>query len=107
MRPTAKDVAAFLGTENPGEGWTTKVETTIGIVEQMVRSYVRGNGFSELGEPNDALAAVIVTATARLMGNPQGVRTQTSGPFQVTHGQFDGFTLAEIGILHQYRRRAC
>ena len=106
-RPTPADVAAFVGVTSPGEGWTAKASSTIGIVEQMVRAYVRGNGFDELGEPNDALAAVIVTATARLMANPELTRQQSAGPYSITHGLFNGWTLPEIAVLHGYRRRAC
>lgn len=105
MIPDSSALAAFVGTENPGEGWQAKADLTIGIVTEMVRAYVRGNGFDEYGDPNESLGAVIVSASARLMANPELTRQQTAGPFSISHGTFNGWTLPELAILHTYRRR--
>ena len=107
VNPSAEAVAAFVGTDTPGEGWTAKANTTLGIVTQMVHSYTRGNGFEAYNEPNEALGAVIVSASARLMANPELTRSQTAGPFTINHGTFNGWTLPELAILHAYRRRTC
>ncbi|KYH43679.1 hypothetical protein [Branchiibius sp. NY16-3462-2] len=106
MSATAWDVAAFTGGDVSSAGWTAKAEATIAIVEQMVRAYTRGQGFDETGDANDALTAVIVSSTARLMANPEGTKTQTAGTFSVSYGTFNGWTLPELAILNQYRRRA-
>lgn len=96
----------FVGQDEPAPGWLKKVEETLGIVLLMVRSYTRGVGFDESGDPNDALGAVIITCTARLSANPELQRQSTQGPFSVTHGLFNGWTLPELAVLNAYRKRA-
>jgi hypothetical protein len=73
----------------------------------MARAYTRGHGFDD-GEPNEELAAVITTATARFIGNPtQLSRADTIGPFTTDiRGGFTGWTLAELFVLNRYRKRA-
>jgi hypothetical protein len=46
------------------------IETVVPIVTVMARAYTRGRGFTD-GEPNEVIAAVIVTAAARLAGNTE------------------------------------
>ncbi len=62
------DVAAFLG-----QGSDTTLVALAGevapVITAMVASYTRGRGFDD-DEPNDELAAVITTASARLVANP-------------------------------------
>ena len=105
MTPVAEDVAAFLGTEAT-PAFAKKADSHLEVVSTMVWAYTRGNGFDEARRPNDVVAAVIVSATARLMSNPDLTRQQSVGQFQTTHGQFNGFTLPELAVLHLYRRRA-
>ena len=73
----------------------------------MARGYTRDRGF-ENGEPADDLAAVIVTATARLLANPDQVPNDvTAGSFSKrTYAGFTGWSLAETFILDRYRKRA-
>ena len=66
--------------------------------------YVREAGFT-LGIPDDDLAAVIVTSSARYVSNPLA-QWRRRGPFSVRQGIFKGWTLPELAILHAYRRRA-
>ena len=77
------------------------------IVTVLAKSYTRGRGFDG-NEPNEEIAAVIVTASARLAANPaQLSSTNTTGPFsQNVVGGFNGWTLAEQYVLNRYRVRA-
>lgn len=98
------DVAAFLGRSTD----TTVVALAgehLPIVTAMVRAYVQGAGFTA-GIPDDDLAAVIVSSTARYVMNPAGTIAETVGPFSVRYGVFNGWTLPELAIMHQYRRRS-
>lgn len=109
--PRAQDVAAFLGVDDPAT--MSKAEQHVPIVTAFVRAYTRGGGFDGDGTgtgggyyPNQDVAAVITSATARLVQNPSLARSQTTGPYSVSPGILDGFTLPELAVLHQYRRRA-
>ncbi|KUI43911.1 hypothetical protein AU197_21135 [Mycobacterium sp. IS-1590] len=102
----AEQVLLFLGRpdDTSVEG---SAEQAIPVITTMVKAYTRGNGFDVLGEPNEELEAVIVTATARLVTNPgQLAHDQAAGPFtQSLRGGFTGWTLAELAVLNRYRRR--
>lgn len=105
MYPYADDVVAFLG--GPVEGHdVAQIETHIRVASMMVKGYTRGRGFDEDGTPADDVAAVIVSCAARLYRNPTLDRNQTAGPFQTSPGIFNGWTLAELAILNNYRVRA-
>ena len=102
--PSPDDVAAFLG--KSGDAFTLALaEQHLPVVSAMVRAYVRGNGFDDMGNPANDLALVIVASTARLVSNPEHTQGTTSGAFSIRHGIFDGWTLPELAILHGYRRR--
>jgi hypothetical protein len=81
-------------------------ELAIPIITAMARAYTRGHGFDD-GEPNEEVAAVITTATARFIGNPtQLSRADTIGPFTTDiRAGFTGWTLAELFVLNRYRKR--
>ena len=104
MTPTAHEVAAFLGR---GDDTTViaAAQVQLPVVTAMVRRYVRGRGFTN-GEPDDDLAAVILSSTARLVVNPTHTEYQAAGTFQIREGTFKGWTLPELAILHSYRARA-
>lgn len=104
MMPLPSDVARFLGQGDNTELVALSVEH-LPIVTAMVRRYVRGAGFTGT-DPDDDLAAVIVSSTARLVKNPTNDTLQVAGPFTVRPGTFDGWTLPELAILHSYRKRA-
>ncbi len=97
-----QDVADFLG-----QGDDATVVALAGehlpIVTAMARAYTRGNGFTGL-TPNDDVAAVLVTATARLMANPEQIEARTGEVF--IRGGFTGWSLAETFVLNRYRARA-
>ena len=75
-------------------------------VAAFVRAYTRGRGFAADGTPEPEVAAVIVTATARLLANPTGTVSEALGPFNVRHSVFNGFNLVEVLVLNNFRRRA-
>jgi hypothetical protein len=83
------------------------IELAVSIITAMARAYTRGHGFDD-GEPNDELAAVITTATARFIGNPNQISmSQSSGPFTMdVRSYLAGWTLAELFVLNRYRRQA-
>lgn len=101
---TGQDVADFLG--KSGDGATAALAGEhVSIITAMARSYTRGRGFDpETGDPAEDVAAVIVTATARLLSNP-GQLAHSMGPFAL-HGGFTGWSLAETFVLNRYRKRA-
>lgn len=103
--PSPQNVADFLGRGDDAQLVALAGEH-LPIVTAMVERYVRRRGFDVNGEPDDAIAAVIVSSTARLVVNPAHTEYQASGPFQIREGRFSGWTLPELAILHSYRRRA-
>lgn len=102
MAVTGETIAAFLG-----QGTDPELVALAGqhatIVTAMARAYTRGNGFTD-AEPNDEITAVITTATARLVANPEQINT-TTGSVAV-NGGFTGWTLAELFVLNRYRKKA-
>lgn len=99
---TGKRVADFLG-----GGDDTNLVTLAGnhadVVTSFARAYTRGEGFTDDG-PNDEIAAVIITASARLVANPEQLSTDI-GTVSTRNG-FSGFTLTEQIVLNRYRKRA-
>lgn len=96
--PTGVDLLAFLDKE-------TKADQVVAAVTEMAKGYTRGRGFTA-DAPEPDIGAVIITASARLYENPQGVVSQAMGPLAVEHGQFTGWTVAELIVLNRYRERA-
>lgn len=105
VRPpvTGLEVAEFTG-DGADEGAVALAGEAVKVVTAMVRSYTRGRGFEYQGYVMEDLAAVIVTASARLMANPDQLRSQVGG-VSIYNG-FTGFSLAETFVLNRYRRRA-
>lgn len=99
---TGQDVAAFLGQGDNPELVALAGEHAA-IVTAMVKAYTRDNGF-EAGVPGDDLAAVITTATARLVSNPGQIRYGVGGVQMFE--SFQGFSLAETFVLNRYRKKA-
>ncbi|QNK52357.1 hypothetical protein H7F30_12245 [Dermacoccus sp. PAMC28757] len=97
---TGQDVADFLG-QGDDEQFVALAGQSVTIITAMARAYTRGNGFGN-GMPEDDLAAVITTATARLVANPEQLRVTIGG---VQTDGFQGWTLAELFVLNRYRRR--
>ena len=103
--PLPEDVAAFLG--RTGDAATVDLAVHhLPAVTAMVRAYTRGRGFDQGGNPADDLALVIVSSCARLVVNPEHTVEQSTGPFSIRQAIFNGWTLPELAVLHQYRKRA-
>lgn len=100
--PTGADVAAFLGQGDDPELVALAGEH-VPIIVAMARAYTRGGGFHETQVAAD-VAAVITTATARLIANPEQI-VQTVGGTRIGEG-FSGWSLAETFVLNRYRKRA-
>lgn len=100
--PSAQDVADFLGQGNDSTV-VALAEEALPVITAMARAYTRGNGFT-MSQPNDEIGAVVTTATARLMANPDQVQYRAGEvSFQ---SAFTGWTLAELFVLNRYRKRA-
>lgn len=99
---TGQTVANFLGQGADG-GLVTLAQDHAAIVTQMARAYTRDGGFTD-GVPNVEIAAVITTAAARLVSNPEQLAT-TVGTVSI-RGGFSGWTLAERLTLNRYRKQA-
>lgn len=104
MIVTGQTVADFLG-----RGDDTALVALAGehaaIVTAMTRAYTRGGGFDDTGAlPNEEIAAVITTATARLVANPEQLRYGVADVQM--NDAFKGFNLAETFVLNRYRRKA-
>ena len=101
--PTEDDVAALLNTTPNAD----QVDAALHVVSALAKSYTRGAGWDDAGEPADDLAAVILTATIRLLTNPTQIQSESMGPFAVQYGNnFQGWSTAELATLNRYRVRA-
>ena len=95
-------VAAFVG--QPGNpDVVATAEAQVPIVAEYVRGFTRGRGFRD-EFPAGPLRAVIVSGVARLATNPEQVAHFQTGDYSERPAQLAGWTLAELGVLHRYRR---
>ncbi|MEZ5202731.1 MAG: hypothetical protein R2742_16180 [Micropruina glycogenica] len=99
---TGQMVADFLG-QGDDSSLVALAGDHAAIVTALARSYTRGRGFAE-AEPTEDIAAVIVTATARLVANPEQLASDV-GSVSV-RGGWQGWNLAEQIVLNRYRVRA-
>jgi hypothetical protein len=98
------DLGALLGrTVTPEQG-----VAVLQVITAMAKAYTRGQGFNPAGEPNDALAAIILTASARLISNTTGLLyDEAEGPSSLSYrSAFSGWSVAELFVLNRYRVRA-
>lgn len=100
----AAAIVAFAGLPSSPELLALAQEHAQNVTLQ-VRGFTRGRGFSDEGEPADDIRAVIVSAAARSMANPSGMKRMRLGVTDYTPGTYAGWTLAELAILHNYRKR--
>ena len=103
MMPQPQDIADFLG-QGDDSTLVALAGEALPIITAMARAYTRGNGFDDLGHPNDEIEAVITTATARMVTNPSQIPTDI-GSVSV-RGGFTHWTLAEQFVLNRYRKKA-
>src|SRR5690606_21952118 len=96
-------VAKFLdGADDPA--LVELAEEHAAVMTALVRAYTRGRGFGADGEPVEDVRAVIVTATARLVSNPEQADNYAGGAG--VRGRLVGFWLPEQIVLNAYRRRS-
>lgn len=99
---TGQSVAEFLG-----QGDDTDLVALAGqhaaIITALARSYTRGRGFAG-AVPAEDIAAVITTATARLVANPDQLAADYGSVSM--RGGWMGWNLAEQIVLNRYRVRA-
>lgn len=95
-------LAAYLGRpDRPATLATARAQ--LPVVIEFVRGYTRGREW--LGYvPPYPLRSVIVSATARLVANPEQVRQYGIADYSETPAVLNGYTLAELGTLRRYRR---
>lgn len=105
---TGADVAEFMNMR--GDAAVTATATTqLATVTLLARAYTRGHGFGYVDSkhtnrlPNDEIRAVILTATARLVANPEQIAYSVGG-VGFREG-FHGWSLAELQVLNRYRPR--
>lgn len=100
--PTGEDVATFLGLDDD-PSVVALAQEHAPIIKAMAQAYTRGRGF-EGGNVSEDIAAVLTTATARLVANPEQIHYQ-AGSARIS-GAFNGWTLPETFVLNRYRKRA-
>ena len=100
--PTGEDIAEFLG-QSDDPAVAALAGEHIVIITAMARAYTRGKGFYG-NDVADDIAAVLTTATARLVANPEQLH-YAAGAARIS-GAFNGWTLAETFVLNRYRKRA-
>lgn len=96
----AVDVLAFLG--QPAS-LTTQAEAVVDVIATMAQDYTRGRGFVA-GEPTPVVAKVIVSASARLLANPEQIEFQTGSV--AIRSAFDGWSPLEKTLLNSVRKVA-
>lgn len=104
--PSWQEVTTFLGREGDA-GFQALAEKHVELVVAFVRAYTRGRGFVIANGAEmmaEDLRAVVITGTARLVTNPAQLERETSAEYTAV-GSFAGWTLPELAVLHQYRRR--
>lgn len=97
-----QQVAAFLG-QGDNEQLVALAGEAVPIITAMAKAYTRDGGFDG-PLPNEEIEAVITTATARLIANPEQIRSTIGGVQQ--NDRFAGWSLAETFVLNRYRKKA-
>ena len=78
----------------------------IPTVATYVYGYTRGRGWNEDGSPVGPLCAVIVSASARLVTNPEQLFHYALGDYTERPAVLTGWTLTELAVLRRYRKIA-
>lgn len=101
--PAGQTVADYLGAGDDPQ-LVALCSQHAAIVTALARSYCRGKGFTVDG-PFEDVAAVITTASARMVANPEQSTIQ-AGEISGRDRGFQGWNLAELAVLNRYRGRA-
>lgn len=101
--PTGQTIADYLGAGDDAS-LVALCTQHVAVTTALARSYCRGGGFNG-AEPLEDVAAVITTATARMVANPEQSTIQ-AGEVTGRDRGFQGWNLAELAVLNRYRGRA-
>lgn len=109
----AAEVAVHLGREDadggPDMATVALARGHVETVAAYAHAYTFGRGFTVdsdgNGEPAHDVARVIVAAAARLTTNPEQVSVYSAGDYSERPAVFTGWTVAEQGVLHRWRKR--
>ena len=96
-------VTAFLGQSPLNTVFAAQATEHVAVIAQMAGDYTRGAGFVA-GVPAPALVKVMVTASARLLANPEQIPFQTGSV--AIRGAFEGWSPLEKILLNTYRKTA-
>lgn len=96
-------VTAFLGQSHLNTRFAAQAVEHVAVIAEMVADYTRGAGFTA-GVPSGSLKKVIVTASARLLANPEQLQFQTGSV--AIRGAFEGWSPLEKILLNTYRKTA-
>lgn len=96
----ATDVRAFL---NQPTSMQAQAEAVVGVISAMAEDYTRGKGFVD-GEPTNLVSKVIISASARLLANPDQIEF-TTGSVTI-RSSFDGWNTIEKTLLNSIRKAA-
>lgn len=97
-------VTAFLGQSSADTRFAAQAAEHVAVIAEMAYEYTRGKAFDSSGVPLALAKRVIITASARLLANPEQIQYQT-GTVAI-RGAFTGWTGLEKTLLDSYRRTA-
>lgn len=98
----APKLAAYLGRPDDAATIAT-ARAQLPVVVEFIHGYTRGRKWTGYTPPYP-LRAVIVSAGARLVTNPEQVSQYAAADYTERPAVLSGYTLAELGVLHRYRR---
>lgn len=110
--PTVEQLGRLLQQGRPDDIRGPKFSTdtaqlALDIATDLVNAYTRSRGFVAAGfAPDAAVGRVILLVASRIYANPENIRQESSGDYAYTYAEPVGFTLAELAVLNNYRRRA-
>jgi hypothetical protein len=97
-------VTAFLGQSSSNTAFVAQCTEHVSVIAEMAFDYTRGKGFDSSGVPLALTKKVIITASARLLANPEQLQYQT-GTVAI-RGAFEGWSALEKTLLDRYRGTA-
>lgn len=101
-----QDVATFLQVPFDDTEWMIAIDSALAAVKGLASGYTRGQGFQADPLLEDDLAAVVLTASARLVGNTEQAVRDQAGDVATVFTPFLGWSLVEQAVLNRYRKRA-
>lgn len=101
MATLADDVLKFLGQPASLFDQATAV---VDVISTMAHDYTRGKGFNADNTPKPVVAKVIVSASARLLANPEQLEFTTGST--TIRSAFDGWNPLEKTLLDSIRKVA-